>query len=210
MALTPYYERAGITIYHGDCRDVLPQLKVTFDAVVTDPPYGIKACNRADGGVGSISSGSKFYGRQTWDYERADQDLIARLIGKPCVIWGGNYYELPPTPCWLVWDKMQRDFTFADAELAWTNFDKAVRIYSCGRGQLVAEGKVHPTQKPLGLMKWCIGWLLSEVELILDPFCGSGTTLRAAKDSGKRAIGIEINEEYAEIAANRLRQEVLF
>jgi site-specific DNA-methyltransferase (adenine-specific) len=210
--MTPYYEHGGIVIYHGDCREVLPTLDVSqVGAVITDPPYGIKACDRSDGGVGSIVSGSKFYGRQKWDHERAD-DVIASLVemGKPCVIWGGNYYSLPPATCWLVWDKMQREFTFADAELAWTNFDRAVRVHSCSRGQLTAEGKVHPTQKPLQLMKWCIGLAPKDVASVLDPFAGSGTTLRAAKDLGLQAIGIEANELYCEIAANRLRQEVLF
>lgn len=207
--MKPYYEKGGITIYHVDCREVLPML--SFDAVATDPPYGIKACNRSDGGVGSISSGSKFYGRQAWDYEKADQSVIDSLISKPCVIWGGNYYPLPPTSCWLIWDKMQRDFTFADAEMAWTNLDKAVRIYPYSRGQLTNEGKVHPTQKPLPLMKWSIELMkLNEGAVIIDPFMGSGTTLRAAKDMGHSAIGIEANEAYCEIAANRLAQEVLF
>lgn len=208
-SIAPYYEHGGITIYCGDCRDVLPGL--SFDAVATDPPYGIKACNRSDGGVGSISSGSKYYGRQAWDYDTADQSLIDGLTNKPCVIWGGNYYDLPPSSCWLVWDKMQRDFTFADAELAWTNLDKSVRCYSYSRGQLTNEGKVHPTQKPLPLMKWSIEIMrLPDSAVICDPFAGSGTTLRAAKDLGRRAIGIEINERYCEIAAKRLAQEVLF
>ena len=103
---------------------------------------------------------------------------------------------------------MQREFSFADGELAWTNLERAVRIFSLSRGQLTADGKVHPTQKPLALMKWCIGFA-DDPQTILDPFAGSGTTLRAAMDLGRKAIGIEISEKYCEIAARRLEQRNL-
>lgn len=209
--MKPYYEHGGIVIYHGDCREVLPTLE-PVDLVLTDPPYGIGACNRSDGGVGSISSGSKFYGRMKWDLERPDDWTMKAVVaaGANAIVWGGNYFNLGASSCWLVWDKQQRNFTFADGELAWTNLEKAVRIFGYSRGALVQEGKVHPTQKPLPLMKWCIGQAGIESGVILDPFMGSGTTLRAAKDLGLSAIGIEAHEEYCERAVNRLRQEVLF
>ena len=205
----PYYEHAGIVIYNADCREILPHLP-KVDLVLTDPPYGIGACNRSDGGVGSIASGSRFYGRESWDLIPIEQGTIdlAISLAKDRIVWGGNYYSLPPSPCWLVWDRMQRDFTFADAEMAWTNLKKAVRLYSFSRGQLVAEGKLHPTQKPLSLMVWSIRHSGTS-GLILDPFMGSGTTLVAAKLLGRRAIGIEIEEKYCEIAAKRLSQEVM-
>lgn len=205
----PYYEHGGITIYNADCREILPHLP-PVDLVLTDPPYGIGACNRSDGGVGSIVSGSKFYGRESWDLEPIAQGTIETVVslGQDSIVWGGNYYSLPPSPCWLVWDKMQRDFTFADAEMAWTNLKKAVRLYSFSRGQLVAEGKFHPTQKPTSLIVWSIGHSQTS-GLILDPFMGSGTTLVAAKQLGRRAIGIEIEEKYCAIAVQRLQQEVL-
>lgn len=211
--LKPYYEdaKAGIVIYNADCREVLPQLPAV-DLVLTDPPYGIGACNRSDGGVGSISSGSKFYGRMKWDLERPDDWLMKAVVaaGESAIVWGGNYFSLGASSCWLVWDKQQRDFTFADGELAWTNLEKAVRIFGYPRGSLVREGKVHPTQKPLPLMKWCIDQAGLERGVVLDPFMGSGTTLRAAKDLGLKAIGIEACEEYCERAVGRLAQEVLF
>ncbi len=207
--MTPYYQHDGITIYHGDCREILPTLP-KVDLVLTDPPYGIKACNRSDGGVGSIVSGSKFYGRAAWDLKPIDSNTMAVVISMApvAIVWGGNYYDLPPAPCWLVWDKMQRDFTFADAEMAWTNLDKAVRLYSYSRGQLVQEGKEHPTQKPISLMAWCVEQS-KRVGAILDPFTGSGTTLVAAKRLGRRCIGIEIEEKYCEIAARRVEAERL-
>lgn len=196
------------TLYCGDCLDVLPTLG-KVDAVVTDPPYGIHACDRSDGGVGSIASGSKFYGRVSWDHEPAGQDVFSSLLGLcvPSCIWGGNYFTLPPSQCWLVWDKQQREFTFADAELAWTNQDRAVRIFNYSRGQLVQEGKQHPTQKPVPLMAWCFEQLrLSATDLILDPFMGSGTTGVACVNTGRRFIGIEREPKYFEIALKRIRE----
>jgi site-specific DNA-methyltransferase (adenine-specific) len=213
--MKPYYEHGGITIYHGDCRAVLARDaafrcgQATYDLLLTDPPYGIKACDRSDGGVGSIASGSKHYGRVKWDGATSPEALaVARSLCRLQVIFGGNYYDLPPTSCWLIWNKCQRDFSFADAELAWTNLSKSVRIFDYGRGALVAEGKDHPTQKPEPLMRWCIQQC-GDARTILDPFMGSGTTLVAAKNMGRRAIGIEIEERYCEIAAKRLAQEVL-
>src|SRR5690606_21528583 len=130
-------------------------------------------------------------------------------IGKEIIIWGGNYFAdlLPPTQKWLVWDKGQR-INQSDGELAWTSLSGALRIYTANRVELMVDGAVHPTQKPLSLMKWCIK-LLSNPNLICDPFMGSGTTLVAAKQLQRRAIGIEIEERYCEIAAKRLSQEVL-
>lgn len=96
----------------------------------------------------------------------------------------------------------------SDGELAWTSFDRALRIAMFNRVELMLDGAYYPTQKPIALMKWCIS-LMPEAQTILDPFCGSGSTLRAAKDMGIVAIGIDRREQACEIAANRLRQEVL-
>lgn len=208
--MKPYYEHAGITLYHGDCREILPGLG-RFDLLLTDPPYGIGVCDRSDGGVGSASSGSKVYGRVAWDKKTPDASTISASIhgAKSAIIWGGNYFGLPGSSRWLIWDKGQRGFTFADAEMAWTNISGAIRIFTYTRGELVAEGKQHPTQKPVPLMQWCISFA-NDAETILDPFAGSGTTLVAAKLEGRKAVGIEINERYCEIAAKRLAQGVLF
>lgn len=210
--MKPYYEdaKAGIVIYHGDCREVLPELE-PVDLVLTDPPYGISVGDRSDGGIASRKGGSRDWGRTTWDRERPEDSTMQAVVaaGLNAIVWGGNYFNLGASPCWLIWDKKQRDFTFSDGELAWTNLQKAVRIFSYSRRAVTIEGRVHPTQKPLPLMKWCIRQAGIE-GAILDPFMGSGTTLRAAKDLGRKAIGIEIEERYCEIAVNRLRQEVLF
>jgi site-specific DNA-methyltransferase (adenine-specific) len=173
----PYYEHAGITIYHGDCREILPS--VSADAV--------------------------------WDDACIDPVVMASLICRPAIVWGGNYYALPASRCWLVWDKVQ-SFSSADAELAWTNLsDMPVRVFRLSRIDAywndARETKTHPSQKPLSLMRWCLSFIPRGV--VLDPFMGSGTTLVACKSENRKAIGVDFNERYCEIAARRLAQEVL-
>ena len=217
----PYYDHAGITIYHGDCREILPGLE-PVDLVLTDPPYGISADKNAyKNGVKCRANGFKAHTDTDWDSSAIDTELLLSTISiaKEAIVWGGNYFNLPSMAGWLVWDKVQRKFSFADGELAWTNIGAALRIFSYARGnesgfapKLKPADKVfinvHPTQKPMALIMWCIK-LADNPQTILDPFMGSGTTLRAAKDLGRKAIGIEIEEKYCEIAAKRLSQEVL-
>ena len=132
------------------------------------------------------------------------------------ILWGGNYYEgLPPSRCWLVWDKDNTGMR-ADAELAWTNRDAAVRLFKWRWNGMLQEhagdkkeSRVHPTQKPLALMRWCLS-LVTEAKTVLAPFAGSGTTGVAAKLEGRKALLIEINEAYCESAAKRLSQGTLF
>lgn len=211
VPLQPYYDRDGITIYNADCRQVLPFLD-RFDLLLTDPPYGIGAANRRDGGaVCSRACGSKDFGAPSvWDSTTPPRWLLDAMQESAitAIVWGGNYYRLPPSMGWLVWDKGQRDFSLADAELAWTNRDVAVRVLTYSRGEAARDGRVHPTQKPLALMKWCLG-LVPDAKSVLDPFMGSGTTLVAAKLLGLRAVGIEINADYCAKAVERLRQDVL-
>jgi DNA modification methylase len=207
----PYYEdsQAGIVIYHGDCREILPHLP-KVDLVLTDPPYGIDYGR--SGGFSASHGWGPWRENVSWDASRPPKELFdLMMLGSVSqIIWGGNYFTdfLPPTMQWLIWDKGQRDFSLADCEIAWSSQKKASRIFNYHRGAAILDGKAHPTQKPLALMKWCLGFH-KDAETIIDPFCGSGTTLRAAKDLGRRCIGVEIEEKYCEIAAERLRQEVL-
>lgn len=210
----PYYDSKGITIYHGDCREMLGSLG-RMDALVTDPPYGIGEA-RGKNKSRSNAAPAKDYGVAHWDDAPAARWLLDWLceITEFQIIFGGNYFALPPSPCWLVWDK-DNSGDFADCELAWTNLRKAVRKFIWRwNGMLQEPGgpkeeRCHPTQKPLPVMKWALSHLtLRPQRTVLDPFMGSGTTLRAAKDLGLKAIGIEIEEKYCEIAARRLEQEV--
>jgi DNA modification methylase len=194
--------------------EVLPKLE-PVDAVVTDPPYGIGEA------AGKNKSRSKLavsadYGNDSWDNAPVSDELMAMVVaaGHKACIWGGNYYNLGPSPSWLVWDKENGASDFADCELAWTNYGGAVRMKRHRWNGMLRKGKEkrlgHPTQKPLAVMVWAIELCPGSPQTILDPFMGSGTTLRAAKDLGRRAIGIELEERYCEMAAQRLSQEVLF
>jgi DNA modification methylase len=206
--MKPYYEHAGITIYHGDCREILPSLP-KCDLLLTDPPYGI---NRAGMRASTSAHGGRkaYEALSNWDDSAPDGETFALLFNsaREYVIWGANYFpqNLPPSMGWFVWDKGQR-IAQSDGELACTSRTGALRIFELNRVALMLDGAEHPTQKPLALFKWCMAFF-PDAQTILDPFMGSGTTLVAAKNLGRKAIGIEIEEKYCEIAAKRLSQEV--
>lgn len=217
--MKPYYEHGGITIYHGDCREILPQLP-PCDLVLTDPPYGIDRANGMGGkGYDGFGNGIQRQPRRyegDWDVKPNDELLrLAMRAGKYAIVWGGNYFtdSLPIGQKWLVWDKQQTMPSYSDVELAWTNLGGvALKMFRfCGAGLMAVEkDRWHPTQKPIALMQWCIKqcpyWDIAN--LVIDPFMGSGSTLVAAKNLYRKAIGIEIEEKYCEIAAKRLSQEV--
>jgi site-specific DNA-methyltransferase (adenine-specific) len=199
------------TLYLGDCTEVLPTLG-KVDAVVTDPPYGMG--NKLVAGKGS--KWNKLYennGGFDWDRETNPIVLDLLEISNKAIIWGGNFYQLPVSRSWLVWNKMIRNFSSSVCELAWTNIDKPIDAFDYSHGQLASEGKSHPTQKPLPLMKWCID-KCGDAQKILDPFMGSGTTGVAAVQMGRKFIGIEREPKYFDIACQRIdaaqRQEKLF
>jgi DNA modification methylase len=216
--VTPYYDDDGITIYHGDSREIVPTLD-PVDLLLTDPPYGIGADRNLRAGKrhGRAVAASRDYGAGDWDSSPPPAWMIHQLLDMSTwsIIWGGNHLAIPrPATCWLVWDKMNGDNGYADCELAWSNLPHAVRmIRHRWMGMLQEPGqrevRVHPTQKPLRLMRWALS-LAPLSATVLDPYMGSGTTLRAAADEGKSAIGIETEERYCEIAATRLAQRSLF
>lgn len=219
--MKPYYEESGIVIYHGDCREVLPSLE-PVDLLLTDPPYGMGSGSVVSGpGRGHNKTRAKLaeardYGLATWDDKPAPSWLLewARSLATWQAIFGGNYFQLPPARCWLVWDKDNGANDFADCELAWTNFPKAVRrLTHRWQGMLQQPGcdkehRQHPTQKPEPVIRWAL-MHAPESNTVLDPFMGSGTTLVAAKRLGRKAIGIELEEKYCAIAAQRLAQGAL-
>jgi DNA modification methylase len=192
------------TLYLGDCMEVMPTLG-RVDAVLTDPPYGINAARDRN----SEANGWVDYGAPGWDQERPGREIFDAIIAcsKHQIIWGGNYFTdyLPPTMQWLVWDKGQRNFSLADGEFAWSSQQKAARIFNYPRIKAMADGKEHPTQKPIALMAWCLGFV-KDARTILDPFMGSGTTGVACAKAGRTFIGIEREPTYFDIACRRIEQ----
>lgn len=205
-------------LYLGDCVEVMASWPKCFKvgAVVTDPPYGLgdlwQGGNAASKGRWKLSDG----GAETkWDSTTADDAIAAVLaMDVPTVIWGGQFYRLPVGRCWLAWNKIIRNWSSSEMELAWSNLDKANRAFDYSHGQLAIEGKhYHPTQKPVPLMEWCINHA-GMPDCILDPFMGSGTTGVACANLQRKFIGIEIDQKYFDVACQRIenaqRQERLF
>lgn len=198
------------TLYLGDCEQVLHGLP-TFDAVVSDPPYGIgEAAGKNKSRTNAAMA--KDYGDDEWDNKPISDDLLHMLVeaGRWKIIFGGNYYALPATSCWLVWDKLNGDNDFADCELAWTNLPKAVRrIRFLWNGMLRANGEErgdHPTQKPVGVMSWALTQLPPTCRTVIDPFMGSGTTGVACALAGLTFTGIERETRYFDAACRRIEE----
>ena len=144
-----------------------------------------------------------------WDAQRPCRKTFDEIlkIAPQQIIWGGKYFTdyLPPKMRWLIWDKGQREFSLADVEMAWTSQNKAARVFDYPRSLALQDGKQHHTQKPVELMRWCLGFL-KDAQTILDPFCGSGTTGVACVKEGRSFVGIEINPQYFDIACDRIRK----
>jgi site-specific DNA-methyltransferase (adenine-specific)/modification methylase len=201
------------TLYLGDCMDILPTLQ-KVDAVITDPPYGISIDKQmaASSGhqSGQMAAPKGVYVASGWDDQPMSLDLANLIMtkGETIIFWGGNYYGLPASQCWLVWDKKVNG-NFADCELAWTNMKKPVRKFEWMWNGMLRQGgeqrNGHPTQKPIALMKWCVDQA-GNPETILDPFMGSGTTGVAAIQMGRKFIGIEREPKYFDIACQRIEQ----
>jgi len=220
----PFYKDDHVTLYCGDNRQIAPLLG-RFDLLLTDPPYGIGESSKKQktrGGLTKFKGGQskwvepKNYGANDWD-KTTPVPWVLNMLRETSdfqIIFGGNYFELPPSSYWLVWDK-DNTGDFADCELAWTNLPKAVRKFVWRWNGMLQEdmknkeNRVHPTQKPLPVMHWCLTQV-PDAKTIFDPYAGSGTTLVAAKQKGLQAVGIEIDERYCAAAVERLSQGVIW
>lgn len=177
------------------------------DVLLTDPPYGIGA----DTHQGKTENGWKQYGHAGWDSGKPDGGWwsIGQQLTRHQIVWGGNYFTdiLPPSQGWLIWDKGQRDFSLADGELAWTSFDRALRIKTISRAAALKDGKVHPTQKSVELMQWCIERAddhgKTHAGVVLDLFGGSGTTLLACEKMKRQSFLMEMSPHYCDVIIKR-------
>lgn len=186
------------TLYLGDCLEILPTLS-KVDAVLTDPPYGIGA-----------SAGIGKYGRLKiaedlkWDEEAPDVSFL--LAFDVAIVWGGNYFDLPPRRGYLVWNKGNgfKGRDFAECEQAWVSMDMNARVFDFDPlAKRSYHGKQHPTQKPVELMEWCLS-IIPDASVVLDPFMGSGTTGVACVNLGRKFVGIERERKYFDIACQRI------
>jgi len=212
--MKPYFQDDSCTIYHGDCRNIIDDLG-TFDLLLTDPPYGINRGGQPETDCKNRKHNRKKHDDLGWDNEKPSIELMHLLmfVCSETIIWGGNYFveSIKPSMGWLVWDKGQK-LSMSDCELAYTTFDSAIRSVTVNRVKIMVDGAVHPTQKPMDVMSFSLQYAkkqMEKLESILDPFMGSGTTLRVAKDAGIHCTGIEREEKYCEIAAKRLSQGAL-
>jgi DNA modification methylase len=195
-------------LYQGDCAVILPQLP-NFDLILTDPPYGINAA----AGIGQYGVAKfKDCAGDTWDNATPPQWLLGLLLtkGTKQIIFGGNYFDLPPTRCLLIWDKGAgfKGRNFAEYEAAWTNLDTVGRQFTydpLARGDYKGKLKAHPTMKPTPVMEWCLTFA-PDALTVCDPFMGSGTTGVACARQGKQFVGIEREPKYFDIACKRIER----
>ena len=192
------------TLHNGDCLPFMRSLQSeSFDCIVTDPPYGL----------GDKWTGGTWFTKNVYENDDVAWDVLPSKeimdcilsFNKPSVIWGGNYFTLPPSRCWLSWSKINSMPTMSDIELAWTNFDKPAKQYRSLRNGWERQ---HPTEKPIGLMKWVIENYTNIGDTVFDPFMGSGTTGVACVETGRHFIGCEISAEYFAIAEKRVKSAV--
>lgn len=199
----------------GDCVDILPTLE-KVDAVITDPPYGINFAHGGNdnSGIGKGRYATKFAGEKIIGDDKPFDPVEICGLGLPTIMWGGNHFadRLKASPCWFIWDKRSASGhtnDFADCEIAWTNLGGVARVFrhhwdGMMKASERGESRVHPTQKPIALMIWCIEQVKSNPQTIIDPFMGSGTTGVAAIQLGIKFIGIEREQKYFDIACERI------
>lgn len=181
------------TLFLGNCFEVL---KGQFDGMVTDPPYGIG--EKMQGGT--WGSAEKYADFRKWDTApTADEMSFLMSIARQSIVWGGNYFGMPPARCWLIWDKKNAVPTMADCEMAWTNLDKPAKRFSWPVG---VHSYGHPTEKPVALMDWCVSH--TDADTIVDPFMGSGTTGVSCANLGRKFVGVEVDGRYFDIACERI------
>jgi len=193
-----------IKMLNMDCLDYMRGLPdKAFELAIVDPPYGIGAENHA----GKAENGWSQWAKKEWDVSipKAEYFYQLRRVSKNQIIWGGNYFSsyLSASMGWVFWDKGQRDFSLADGELAWTSFDRALRVFELSRSEALQEGRIHPTQKPVALYKWLLSRYAKPGDRILDTHGGSGSICIACHDLGYDLTWMELDADYYKAACER-------
>lgn len=207
------YKHNNITLIKGDCMEVMTGIRdKRYELAIVDPPYGIGA---SEGYARSLRNNPNITPK-VWDCSGIPpMEYFDNLfkVSKEQIIWGGNYFPLPTTRCFLIWDKQNAGRDFADCEMAWTSFDAVARIFQY-RVSKDYKQRIHPTQKPIALYKWLLKNYAKEGDKILDTHLGSGSSAIACYDMGFEFIGIELDEDYFKSAVkrfdNHIKQQVLF
>ena len=198
----------NITLYNDDCMNVMKTFKdKQFDLAIVDPPYGIGASEMQMGN----NAKKKWSKGKNWDNETPTAEYWEQLfrVSKNQIVWGGNYFELPLTKSWIVWDKNNGESGFADGEMAWTSFNKPMRIKKIhwtgsASNWEDTNGKIHPTQKPVALYKWLLKNYAKEGDTILDTHFGSLSIGIACHDLGFELTAIELDKDYYKAGKKRL------
>ena len=180
-----------------------------FELAIVDPPYGINANNHQ----GSKDNGWRQWKETNWDQCIPKKEYFNELfrVSRNQIIWGGNYMvsHLKPSMGWIVWDKGQRNFSLADGELAFSSFDRALRIFTHHRAKQLSENRIHPTQKPVALYEWLLMNYAKEGDKILDTHLGSGSSRIAAHKLGFEFVGCELDKDYFEAQEKRFKLETM-
>jgi len=199
-----------------DCMDLMREYPDKhFELAIVDPPYGIKGNKEI--GLGDYRFGNRHLRKESkwiggdWDECAPNEDYFKELfrISKNQIIWGGNYFNLPPTRCFLIWDKVQR-IDMADCELAWTSFLGSARIFQYARGNLqgfLNPNRFHPTEKPIALYKWLLHNYAKQGDKILDTHLGSGSIAIACHQMGYDLTGSELDKDYFDAMQKRIKYE---
>lgn len=200
-----HYRHGNILMIHGDCMDVMAEIgEKKIPLACVDPPYGVKEAGGQTGGQGKLKNRVFNNGKiDKWD-KAPDKEYFDNLfrISKNQIIWGGNYFTLPPARCMIVWDKVQPWENFSQVELAWTSFDGPAQLFKFDNR---TGSKIHPTQKPVALYKWLLSRYAKPAELILDTHGGSGSIVIACHDLGHPIIWVEKDADYYHDSVKRFK-----
>lgn len=201
-------------LYNADCIEAMKEFPDNFfDLAIVDPPYGIGIDGQKECICKNPKHNHKYHEKKEWDKSIPNKEYFTELfrVSKNQIIWGGNYFVQhldEGHKGWIVWDKGQHGLTMSDCELAYSSFDSPTRIIVMNRVELLRDGTIHPTQKPIKLYSWILGNYAKKGDKILDTHAGSASSLIACHRSGYSAWGFEIDPEYYEKAKQRLDKEL--